>query len=345
MTTNRRLGILAATLALAAIAGILAWQLLPQGSTAKAAFEDACLGLSGFADLEHAAFDLDSTTVMTRGPGTEPELGESHIRYVLHPHFARHQTETWDEGTRHSESITIVLPDQSDESAARSADSEATYTVNTYVREYDENYSPTGWTTHTKPIGAGARTSQQRSANTNIFCGMNVDEMFTDFEYLGEETIDGVTTKHFTGLNTGEPETFTVRTDYWIGPNGLPVQQKVERVQDVQIEGVPVTRLVATTKVTGYGEENIITAPFTPNPAPEPDTPPDTATPTPEPEPTSTPIPVTWTDAVALLVPSSACTVRVYDDSVSKSNAAATAMAPVALPMANFPSPFPAVML
>ena len=115
---------------------------------------------------------------------------------------------------------------------------------------------------------------------------MDIDETFTDFEYLGEETIDGVRAKHFTGLNRGEPETFTVRTDYWIGLNGLPVQQKVERVQDVGIEGYPETRLVAITKATGYGEENIITAPIQATPVP---TPVATSVPTPEPTPTPTP--------------------------------------------------------
>ena len=292
--TRRTTTVLATALALAAlVAGLLAWQFLQD--TAKAAFDDACDPITG--EFEHASFVLTSNTVTTRGPGSEPELGRSVIRYNLSPHFARHETEVWDEGRRRSESIILVLADRS---GTRGDDAEPAFSLVSYVREYDEDYNETGWVTHSEPIGTKeAESSGARSAGSaNIFCGMDVDETFTEFEYLGEETIDGILTKHFTGLNRGEPESFVVRTDYWIGPNGLPVQRRVERVQDVQMEGIPITRLVATTKATGYGEQNTITAPIQSTPTPTTTAPNPTPTPvqqeavTPTPSPTSTPVPV-----------------------------------------------------
>ena len=137
----------------ALVAGILAWQLLPQGNTAKAV-EDACNGLADLGEgIEHASFDLTTSGVMTRGPGTEPELGTGHIRYSFDPYYARHETETWDGGTRHSETITMVQPDQSDSSETRNSDNtEATYSVVTYIREYDENGNAAGWTTQSEPV-------------------------------------------------------------------------------------------------------------------------------------------------------------------------------------------------
>ena len=128
--------------------------------------------------------------------------------------------------------------------------------------------------------------SKNAAANTNMFCGIDVDEVFVNFRYVGEEELDGVTTKHFTGMNRSVPEGHTVQTDWWIvSATGFPAQQRVERVQATV--GYPVNRLVVISKYGGWGEENVIVAPaITPTPA-------HTATspPTPTPPPTSTPVP------------------------------------------------------
>ena len=288
--TQRRLRLWAVALALAGIvAGVLVWQLFPQGRSAQAAFEDACASMENGPALEHAAFDLSSNLTMTRGDVVQ--LSKNDVRYSFSPHYARHEVESLMDGTVLREVITLVQPDEG--SGARSSgDTEVSYSVNSYYRHFDEQGGTAGWNAQTEPLGQTA--SQARNADTMAtFCGMDVNELYINFRYLGEEELDGVTTKHFTGTNRDEPDGHTVQTDYWIeSDSGFPAQQRVERVQTTV--GFPTNRLIVITKFVGWGEENVITAPVVETPQATPEaTPAPTVEPTPVATvgPTSTPWP------------------------------------------------------
>ena len=297
---RRPLRFLIAALALAGlVGGMLGWQLLSQGRSAQAAFEDACSSVD-LTTLEHVSFDLSSDITMARGD--DIGLSKSYVQYTYSPHHAYRYVESEVDGTIVSESIVLVRPDAAEGSSTTksSDDAEVSYSVKSYSRHVDEQGAMKRWVTHTEPLEteeeaqtSNGGTTKNAAANTNMFCGIDVDEMFVNFRYVGEEELDGVTTKHFTGMNRHVPEGHTVQTDLWIvSATGFPAQQRIERVQATV--GYPVNRLVVISEYVGWGEENVIVAPnLTPTPAATPEaTPVPTPIPTPTPAPTPAPTPV-----------------------------------------------------
>ena len=154
------------------------------------------------------------------------------------------------------------------------------------IAKYQRNYEGgqwTAWAVRQDSVPGG-------SGPTNKFCNWDLDS-FTTFVYDGIETLDGVSTKKFTGSTQ-----YTLdRTDvweFWVNEDGF----------------VPLNRLttngyVLETISYGINEPNTVTAPVVGTPEPTPGgkptsqpTPPLSPTPVPTPvdtpTPTDTPVPV-----------------------------------------------------
>ena len=165
------------------------------------------------------------------------------------------------------------------------------------------------WITETAPGGpasGGGESGTQSSGNSpkspvpglSTFCGIPLSQ-FDSFEYVGEETLSGSTTKHFLAVRDplGSEDEDSMKWDLWVNADGLVVQMK-ETVVSSGNSGV------ATTTFSNWGEANTITAPVqaTPSPTvtPTPEAtatlPPPTPEPTATPRPTNTPAPGAWLD-------------------------------------------------
>ena len=270
-TTRRQLTFLASALALAAIiGGVLFWQLLPQDRTvsAQAALEDACASVSS-AVLElptFLAFDVFERSTMTQGDREVTTTSEKNIAGT--PHYQHHEVQYWEDGTPYYESFVVVRSGVASGSSGRSSDGNAqeTYALVSYHRSINEQGAWEDWKVQSQPIEAnpsqdsGSGTRNAAAASATMFCGMNVDEKFTSFRYVGEEDIYGVRTKHFIGLDDlyGAEDPDFIQYEYWIALTGFPVQFKVNRRMDL---GGQFDELVTVTTYSGWGEQNVINPP------------------------------------------------------------------------------------
>ena len=311
--TRRRLTILASVLTLTGIVtGILVWQLFPQDTaSAQAVLEDICedLDVTGLERPAYPAYDVSEwstfthqydETVTTTTTTTETQV-------TAYPYYGRHEREYDEDGALISEYFLVVRPDEETGNTARDTEGDETYSLTQYRRSTDDQGVWKDWNVQSEPIErspAKASGAVTRDA-PNLFCGVNVDERFTSFTYIGEETIGGVDTKHFVGIEDplGDTDPDFIKHEFWISLVAFPIQYKVERFMEV--EEYWTDRLVSVSTYSGYGQQNVVNPPGqavvptqTPAPTPEP-TPEPTPLPTPEPtpEPTLEPTTTTATDA------------------------------------------------
>ena len=237
---------------------------------------------------------------MTQGDREVITTSEKNIAGT--PHYSHHEVQYWEDGTPYYESFVVVHSEVTSGSSGRSSDGNAqeTYALTSYHRSIDEQGVWENWKIQSQPIEAnpsqdsGSGTRNAAAASATMFCGMNVDEKFTSFRYVGEEDIDGVRTKHFIGLDDpyGAEDPDFIQYEYWIALTGFPVQFKVNRRMDV---GGQFDELVTVTTYSGWGEQNVINPPTqetSPAATPVPTAPvPPTLEPTQEPtlEPTQEP--------------------------------------------------------
>ena len=261
--------LLAATLSVATII----WWLLPSSAptSAQQAIEDAC------ANSE--AYDHVDVIMQVVPEGGEPrgwievEVGSAgmHIR------------DYYEDGTFISESITIwSTPIPSDSGVVGAASNQVRSA--SFHRNLERDNQWNDWSFSEEEF--------EISQSVNTFCSHSL-EKFSDFQYIGQETVNGVLSRHFSGVidADGDPNNagfLDQRWDFWIGLDGRPVRHTITTLASG-------TSLVAT--YSGYGEVNVIAAPeLTPtpalNPTPAPTaTPEPTVAPTPTPEPAPTPTP------------------------------------------------------
>ena len=240
---------------------------------------------------------------MTQGDREVTTTSEKNIAGT--PHYQHHEVQYWEDGTPYYESFVVVRSGVTSGSSGRWSDGNAqeTYALVSYHRSINEQGAWEDWKVQSQPIEAnpsqdsGSGTRNAAAASATMFCGMNVDEKFTSFRYVGEEDIDGVRTKHFIGLDDpyGAEDPDFIQYEYWIALTGFPVQFKVNRRMDV---GGQFDELVTVTTYSGWGEQNVINPPtqeISPAATPVPTAPvPPTLEPTQEPtlESTLEPTPV-----------------------------------------------------
>ena len=142
------------------------------------------------------------------------------------------------------------------------------------IVKYERNKEDGQWT-EWRVSKSPAPTPEE---GADLFCGYDLS-YFTDFRYDGEERLDGVPTKKFTGTVAVLDE--TDQWELWIDTAGRQVKA-LRTILD--------TGDVTETVSSGWGETNVITAPVQGTPVPTP-APTGTPVPTPTPAPTVTPTP------------------------------------------------------
>ena len=247
--------------ALLAVAGI-AWWLLAGGAPTNAqVIADAC---DGIEQAEYVNVTMQNFPAETHLMAMTMEFS---------PTAARFRT-TFD-GVVVEKRIYIVSPDSAD--GTRSISGRATYQATQYDQVLGDDNQLGEWTAQETTI-----TGPELTANS--FCGFAPGEL-SDLRYIGTETINGVSSRHYTAIE--EADGFTM--DMWIGSNGLPV-----RFRSTTPEG----GAGAVADYSGWTGPNVITAPIQATPTPTTTAPNPTPTPvqqqavTPTPSPTSTPVPV-----------------------------------------------------
>ena len=239
-------------------AGVVWWLLDSDTPTSpQQVIEDACTGLD---DYEYGIFTAE---------GISPARWSMTIEFTP----TEFRMLTYDEdGVMRLETIAITT--------APPAGSRSTYGVTTYKRGRDPAGIEWGdWNVETLP--------GLPELSDNDFCGYSSDEI-SNIQYVGLETINEVTARHYTSTVDGRS------WEIWVASDGIPVRTKL-------IDG-------STVIVGTFSQERpaSITAPVsTPDPEPA-TTPKPTAEPTVEPtsepgettEDASTPVPTTPPDPI-----------------------------------------------
>ena len=223
------------------------WWLIPGNApiSARQAIEDACAGAEAY-DYADIHMQMVPATGEPRG-WTEFEASSAGI----------HLRNYHQDGTFLSERIIIwstPIPSGSGAAGAASDQGEVAF--------YDRKLAGENqWGDWEVTINRGRLAIRE---NTDTFCSHPLDD-FSDFQYLGQETVNGVRSRHFSGVidADGDPDNAGLldqRWDFWIGLNGRPVRHTITNLHTG-------SALVST--YSGYGEVNVIAAPvLTPTPAP-----------------------------------------------------------------------------
>ena len=266
-TTRRSMRFWALVLTLTGIvAGILIWQ-LPQNNTAtaQATWEDICedLDVTVLPTPAYMAYDSSERSTFTReyDETVTTTVTRTETQVTTHPYYGRHEIEYAEDRTPISEYFLVVRPDEETDSRARNTENE-TYSVTSYHRSTDDQGAWEDWDIQSEPIERAPEPGNTaRNVANSTFCGTDVDEQFTSFRYIGEETIDGVETKHFVGIEDplGDADADFIKHEFWISLVAFPVQYKVEHV--MELEEYWTDTLVAVITYSDFGEQNVINPP------------------------------------------------------------------------------------
>ena len=109
---------------------------------------------------------------------------------------------------------------------------------------------------------ASNQSFEPNDAVAERFCGYNSD-IFDDFQYNGVETVNGASTKKFTGTIDTVTGVFDTRLEFWVDSDGRLAKKAVTHTSSN-------TRWEAT--YSGWGESNAIAAPVV-QPTSTPDAP------------------------------------------------------------------------
>ena len=291
------------TLALVMIAvGIIVWWRFPEGTlTAQERVEDVCASATypesfDLFDRATFAFGEDNTGVV-----------EYNVRFNGQ---AEHYVTSLD-GTFIQEAIFIFSSSAS--SSARSTGPATTGYTRTYTDAAWDEWEVTNFQPKQIPPASSSGSSARNSDDApDSFCGLVLEDPDSDIEFrhVGEETIDGIATDHYFHSQSRKDSILVFTKEYWLDADGL-LRQVRETIYAPPTSGDPGTNIVHFKTYSGWGEENIITAPVQSPDAPAPEAPDATAspkptstlaptptlvptpTPTNTPEPTQTPVPAT----------------------------------------------------
>ena len=253
-------------------------------ASAKAAIEDAC------EDVALVSHSYDVTDRVTVTVGNETIFSaRGQARY-------NGGDESWtvtdSSGNILAEYVKIATQSDgiSHSQGASGTSSTDIKTVSAYTRFANDNGELGEWNVTTQELSPGdtsnsvSNVAGSSGSDPATFCGLPLTSDVTEIEfgYAGEETINGVSTKHYYHSHSpiGDPEEYYIRMDFWFdSSNGRFVQ--VKHTISSSEESAPQTMREQLVSYSGWGEPNVITAPVLPTPTP---------TVTPEPTPTATSI-------------------------------------------------------
>ena len=198
------------------------------------------------------------------------------MHFQTYEHFPIDGAQARSGGGATSESYRFWNSPRSSSSRAASED--------VVVTSYHRSWVRGQWT----PWNIAQSSTDLPEAGVRVFCGRDLNR-FTTFEYNGEERLDGILTRKFTGImdSDGDPEQigpFDAQWEWWIGPDGRQVKNKFTDLH---------TGTTVVTVPSGWDEPNTVARPVaaTPVSKPTPVTPEPTLEATETPAPTETPIP------------------------------------------------------
>ena len=159
-----------------------------------------------------------------------------------------------------------------------------------YLRRLDESGQLGEWETRAwpKPALGSATTRSTESGSSGLgedppsFCGLplELEGHDVEFRFVGNETIDGVETRHYfhSYSQTGDPGYYS--TDYWVDSDGRIKKRRTEAYDPSPIAGDTAHTVEWVTTYSGFGETNVITPPSIATATSEPSGPGATSTPT-----------------------------------------------------------------
>ena len=258
----------------AVVAAVLVWRLTTEDdfAIAQEAIEDACEGNAIFS----SSYDVNVRITGTEGDEIVFEaLGEE--RYDGENAA---WTATDSDGNIMVEVIKIIT--NNDDTASGQGTSGTSSTnhkmSSIYIREADDNGELGEWEMESHEVpsksasGSSSNFAVGTTSDTAAFCGFPLasDGYRIEFRYVGEETVNGILTKHYYHSYSpiDGPEENYNRTDFWIdSSNG----RFVKLGHDTFVSEADSRRQVIQT-YSGWGEPNIINTPVVPTPTPLPAT-------------------------------------------------------------------------
>ena len=170
----------------------------------------------------------------------------------------------------------LVFPDTTTGSSSNSGRSANSNQGTSYVREFSSGEWQ-DWNVTTGDAGGQSGTGQtssgvSRSADGEdyeSFCGLALElpGQEVEFRYVGNETVNGVSTGHYFHKYSPGGVGDYVSTDYWLDADGL-----LRQVRTVwygpPAPGSPESRLEHFKTYSGWGEPNVITVPGAGSPVP-----------------------------------------------------------------------------
>lgn len=265
------------------------WWVLPQGEKALSAqqmVENVCAKVTYPDSFDISAIATSKTSAGSDWASTEYRRSPSGEHYISQGA----------DGNLLVELVLITAPDTGSSAGGEgngitgTESSQSSRSQNIYVRQADESGRLGEWVTATRELpatGSGqaiAGTGGAAQANPEDdlleFCGLplEIEGRDVEFRYVGEEVINGVSTSHYYHSFSfiGSDEYYS--TEYWIDSEGLFRQIREKAVYTPPDEKGGTGQWAEVLKIySGWGEENVITAPpLTPTPTPQP-----TATPAP----------------------------------------------------------------
>ena len=247
----------------ALVAAAIVWWLIPnEPLSAQEVMADACIDAAITLDYDVTVRIMapedtgEWTTVEVSGNGL-------HARFYTNASSSRGTRSGG--GTLVHESYMIWGTDSSSSSDASTRSEESSPAP---IANYNRRLEDGQWTDWRV-----SETPFEGSSDIARFCGFPLDD-FTTFEYNGEETVNGVLTKKFTGMIDVEQDVFDTRFEFWVDSSGKLLRQRRKTLS---------TDHHRDATFSGFGEANVITAPrIAGDPSPEP-TPEPTLAPTLEP--------------------------------------------------------------
>ena len=263
-----------------AVAAVVWWLVQDSGTlSAQELMEDACADPSSIT-----AYDA---TITTGGAPwrLEAEISRSQdgaISLISRIYDNSNNAGARVGNTPDSETIYIFNAPPADSAARTDAAPQVVDVGGTVYGRSQENGEWTAWT-------ANRISHDVLDGAIPTFCGMPLSH-FTSFEYNGQEQVNGVRTKKYTGLIDRPGTEWDFRFEFWVA-NGRVVRNDRTRLAPDS----------ATIKTTFYGwnEPNVIVAPVQVTPQTTPEATAElTATPEATAEPTATPEPTPSTPTV-----------------------------------------------
>ena len=285
--TKHRNFALALLAALVVVAGTVAWWQFSRGglTSAQERIADICAS-AVYPD------SFDMVDRITHFEGDESGTAEYDVRVDGNKHHYLLSIR----GTLAYETV-LVFPDTTTGSSSNSGRSANSNQGTAYVREFSSGEWQ-DWNVTTGDAGGQSGTGQTSSGASRSadgedyesFCGLALElpGQEVEFRYVGNETVNGVSTGHYFHKYSPGGVGDYVSTEYWLDADGL-----LRQVRTVwygpPAPGSPESRLEHFKTYSGWGEPNVITVPGAGSPVPNP-------TATSIPPPTSTPAPTWWAE-------------------------------------------------